>query len=81
MIIRNSKSVYNAGLQVCLLVGVISVGKGLYELGFGHGSSHDKGQVGQFAKAIAHIFAGACLINLPTIITVVFNTLGIGGVS
>lgn len=72
------QGVLNAALQVCLLVGVIAVGKGIYELGFGNGhNSQEKGHTGSFAKGIAHIFGGVCLINLQMVITVIFNTLGI----
>jgi hypothetical protein len=68
---------YKAGYLIIKLVGVIAVGKGLYELGFGSGKDSENGKIGPFSKGIMHCVAGIMCLNLQFTIEMIFSTLGI----
>jgi uncharacterized membrane protein HdeD (DUF308 family) len=75
------KPLIDGAMSIVMLIGVIATGKGIYQLGFGQGHNSDnKGHIGPFSAGTVQILAGACLINLPTFLNVVFTTFGINSI-
>lgn len=73
-------SLYNSVFMVIQLVGVIAVGKGVYELGFGQGQKTENGHQGGFQKGLMHMIGGIMCINLPAALHMILSTLGISGI-
>jgi hypothetical protein len=65
---------FNLVNKIMLLIGTISVIRGLYQMA--HGQADQSGST-PFQKGSAFFIAGICLINMPTFITTILNTLGI----
>ncbi len=68
---------YRAAFLVIQLVGVLAVGKGIYELGFGSGKDSESGKIGPFSKGVMHMVGGIMCLNLQFTIEMIMGTLGV----